>query len=292
MANLKDLRNRITSVQSTRQITSAMKMVAAAKLRKAQEAIVRLRPYANKLEEILSNLSAGMESMEENSYTDIRELRNVLIVVFTSNRGLCGAFNSNSVKKAISLAEEQYTSQLENDRVSFIAVGKKAADVLKKKKYNLLNSYTEIYDQLTFENVIPIAETIMNYFTDKRFDKVELVYNQFKSAGVQVLTEEQFLPIKPDEEEEGSMKHDYIFEPSKEFIVSELIPKSLKIQFYKALLDSNASEQGARMTAMHMATENATELIRELRLYYNKARQAAITNEILEIVSGAEALKG
>lgn len=290
MGNLKEIRNRITSVSSTKQITSAMKMVSAAKLRKAQDAIVQIRPYANKLYEILVNLSSSLDSTEENPYSKQRQINNVLIVLITSNRGLCGAFNSNAIKKAISLANNEYATQLKNKKVSFITIGKTATNYLKSRKYNIAGSYNEIYERLTFKNVSAIAETVMSSFVKGDYDRVELVYNQFKNAGTQVLTTEQFLPVQMD----GNKKEihlDYIFEPSKEYIVKDLIPKSLKIEFYKAILDSNAAEHGARMTAMHKATDNATDIIRQLKLTYNKERQAAITKEILEIVSGANAQK-
>ncbi|HET6245721.1 MAG: ATP synthase F1 subunit gamma [Bacteroidetes bacterium] len=294
MANLKEVRSRITSVSSTQQITSAMKMVSAAKLRRAQDAITQMRPYASKLKEILENLSSTLESSADNPYSKQRTVKNVLIVVVTSNRGLCGAFNANVVKQASKLASETYA----NSNVSVLCVGKKATDYFKKSKYNIIGSdmprrLHELFDDLSFANVFPIAEVIMELFVKGEFDRIELVYNQFKNAAIQVLTTEQFLPIKPLEVSASgsSFTSEYIFEPNKESIVSELIPKSLKIQFYKALLDSHAAEHGARMTAMHKATDNAGELLKSLRLTYNKARQAAITNEILEIVGGAEALK-
>jgi F-type H+-transporting ATPase subunit gamma len=289
MANLKEIRVRISSVSSTKQITSAMKMVSAAKLRKAQDAILQLRPYANKLEEILSSISENMDTAEENVFAKQKELKKSLVVVITSNRGLCGAFNANVIKKALLIAEENKEHHVET---SFIAIGKKSRDFLKAKSLSTVNSYVEIYDDLSFANISTIAQTLMEYFIDGKFQRIEFVYNQFKNAGVQILTREQFLPIKISEKKEKKFHHDFIFEPNKEYIVQELIPKSLKIQFYKAILDSNASEHGARMTAMHKATDNATELLKDLRLTYNKARQASITKEILEIVSGAEALKG
>lgn len=289
MGNLKEIRSRITSVSSTKQITSAMKMVSAAKLRKAQDAIVQIRPYANKLYEILVNLSSSLDTSEENPYSKQRQANNVLIVLITSNRGLCGAFNSNAIKKAISLANNEYATQLKNKKVSFITIGKTGTNYLKTRKYNIIGSYNEIYERLTFKNVSAIADTVMSSFVKGDYDRVEIVYNQFKNAGTQILTQEQFLPVKM-ESNKKVVHLDYIFEPSKEYIVKDLIPKSLKIEFYKAILDSNAAEHGARMTAMHKATDNATDLIKQLKLTYNKERQASITKEILEIVSGANAL--
>lgn len=299
MAGLKEIRTRIESVKSTRQITSAMKMVSAAKLRRAQDAIIQISPYADKLSEILSHLSSGVNIEEENVYAQKRELNHVLLIAITSNRGLCGSFNSHVVKKVIQLAEEEYKDLLAEGRVKFLSIGKKATELLKSKNYEVIDDYSYIFDKLTFPEIVPLAETIMQCFLDERYDRIDIVYNHFKNAAVQHLTHEQFLPVKPEEiqkseesEEATSFKSDYIFEPTKEYIVEVLIPKSLKIQFYKILLDSHAAEHGARMTAMHKATDNATELIRDLRLSYNKARQNSITNEIIEIVSGAEALKG
>ncbi len=291
MANLKEIRNRIASVHSTRQITSAMKMVSAAKLRRAQEAIQQMRPYAEQLRIILSYLSDAIRDEEDVPYGVERDLEKLLIVLITSNRGLCGSFNSTVIKESIQLVHEQYGSLLRKDGVDFYAIGKRGADYLRKKQYPLVGERNELFDQLTFDKVKPVAERIMEDYVLKKYDRVLLVYNQFKNAAVQILTVEQFLPVEhPDTAEDTTYATDYIFEPSKEYIVKELIPKSLKIQFYKALLDSHAAEHGARMTAMHKATDNATELLRDLRLYYNKARQATITSEILEIVSGAEAL--
>ncbi len=291
MANLKEIRNRITSVSSTRQITSAMKMVSAAKLRKAQDAITQMRPYANKLQEILSNLSASLDS-NDGVYSAQRELKNVLIVSITSNRGLCGGFNNNVIKTAKRLADTDY----KDSSVTVLSVGKKSMDAFKNSDMGIkgteLPRHNEtVWDDLTYEKSSKIAEVLMEQFVKGSFDKIILVYNQFKNAAVQEVQEEQFLPVLPPETEESlSSSVDYIFEPNKEFIVQELIPKSLKTQFFKALLDSHASEHGARMTAMHKATDNASDLIDELKLSYNKARQAAITGEILEIVGGAEAL--
>ena len=270
-------------------------MVSAAKLRKAQEAITRMRPYANKLHYILTNLSdtLAMDEGEDNLLGQDREINRVLIVVITSNRGLCGAFNSNIIKAALQLAYGEYGTYLKQNALDFYGIGRRGIDYLKRKHYNLVHERTDLQDGLNFEKATPVAEDLMDKFLKKKYDKIFLVYNQFKNAAVQVLSTEQFLPVRvssSDEEENAFI--DYIFEPSKEYIVRELIPKSLKIQFYKALLDSNAAEQGARMTAMHQATVNATELLRDMRLHYNKARQSSITKELLEIVTGAEALKG
>ena len=285
MANLKEIRNRISSVSSTMQITSAMKMVSAAKLKKAQDAITAMRPYADKLTELLQNLSATLDSDTGSMYADDREVNNVLIVAISSNRGLAGAFNSNIVKECKALAEEKYAGK----EVSFLTVGKKADDIL-NKSFTVIDNNTAVFDELTFDNVATIAEELMQGFADKKFDRIELVYNKFKNAATQIVTVEQFLPILPIEGGSSAATADYIFEPSKPEIVNELIPKALKTQLFKGIRDSVASEHGARMTAMHKATDNATELRDALKLQYNKARQAAITNEILEIVGGAEAL--
>ena len=285
MANLKEIRNRITSIKSTMQITSAMKMVSAAKLKKAQDAIVAMRPYSSKLTELLQNLSATLDGDTGGAYSKQREVSKVLLVVVTSNRGLCGGFNSSITKEVVKTISEKYTDV----SVDLFAIGKKGADVL-SKEYNVVATRNDIYDELTFDNVAGIAEKLMNLFAEGTYDKIELVYNQFKNAATQLPQVEQFLPIKPIEGGEAITNSDYIFEPSKLEIVDALIPKSLKTQLYKAIRDSFASEHGARMTAMHKATDNATDLRDELLLTYNKARQAAITNEILEIVGGAEAL--
>ncbi len=284
MANLKEIRNRIASVSSTMQITSAMKMVSAAKLKKAQDAITAMRPYANKLTELLQNLSATLDADSGSKYSEHREIKNVLIVAITSNRGLCGAFNSNIIKRATAVAESY------DANVSVVAIGKKANDAL-SKNFEIISNQSPVYDDLTFDNVAAIAEMLMEQFESKAFDKIEVIYNKFKNAATQEIMTEQFLPIEPLEgDTNGNL--DYIFEPSKEEIVETLIPKSLKTQLYKSIRDSFASEHGARMTAMHKATDNATELRDQLKLTYNKARQASITNEILEIVGGAEALNG
>jgi len=286
MANLKEIRNRISSIGSTMKITSAMKMVSAAKLKKAQDAIVAMRPYANKLTELLQNLSATLEAEDGGILTEQREVNKVLLVAITSNRGLCGGFNSAVIKGTRNIIETKYAGK----EVRVLTIGKKGNDLL-AKDFAIYSNKSEIFDDLTFENVAAIAEDLMFQFTNGKFDKIEIVYNQFKNAATQILTQEQFLPILPPDTENVT-NADYIFEPSKAEIVEGLIPKSLKTQLFKAIRDSYASEHGARMTAMHKATDNATELRDDLLLIYNKARQAAITNEILEIVGGAEALKG
>ncbi|MCH7524805.1 MAG: ATP synthase F1 subunit gamma [Bacteroidetes bacterium] len=284
MANLKEIRNRISSVSSTMKITSAMKMVSAAKLKKAQDAITAMRPYANKLTELLQSLSATLDGDSGSKFSNQREVKKVLIVAINSNRGLCGGFNSNILKESVKLANDVYANQ----DVSFVAIGKKANDAL-SKNFNVISNHSDVFDDLTFNNVAEIAQMLMDKFEEGEFDKIELVYNKFKNAATQIIMTEQFLPIVPAESE-TNLNLDYIFEPSKVEIVETLIPKSLKTQLYKAVRDSFASEHGARMTAMHKATDNATELRDELKLTYNKARQAAITNEILEIVGGAEAM--
>ena len=282
MANLKEIRNRISSVSSTMQITSAMKMVSAAKLKKAQDAITAMRPYSNKLTEILQGLSSSINS--DNKYAQKRIVKKVLIVSITSNRGLCGGFNSNIFKKSTELASSVYN----DSDVSFVAIGKKGNDFL-QKSFNVESNHIDIFDNLNMESVSLIAESLMEKFVNEDFDKIDIIYNKFKNAATQVVVNEQFLPIS-DIEEDASNNTDHIFEPSKIEIIEELIPKSLKNQLFKAIRDSWASEHGARMTAMHKATDNATELRDQLKLAYNQARQAAITNEILEIVGGAEAL--
>ncbi|MDP1620701.1 MAG: ATP synthase F1 subunit gamma [Bacteroidales bacterium] len=296
MAGLKDVRIRIASVKSTQQITNAMKMVAASKLRRAQTAIIKLRPYAAKLREILQNLSASIDHSDENVFSQERKPEKILLVVIASNRGLCGAFNSNIMKMAVHFTETTYSQQFSKNNVSFITIGRKASEYFRKRKYNVLESHDELFDQLTFANASILAEKLMKGFAAKDFDRIDLIYNQFKNAAVQRLIVEQYLPIAPPQAMAQSpvarVEADYIFEPDKEVIVRELIPKTLRIQLFKAALDSFASEQGARMTAMQKATENAKDLLRDLNISYNKARQNAITNAILEIVSGAEALKG
>jgi F-type H+-transporting ATPase subunit gamma len=289
MANLKEIRNRIVSVGSTMQITSAMKMVSAAKLKRAQDAITQMRPYATKLQEILANLSATLD-LSENVYSEQREVKNILIVGVTSNRGLCGGFNNNIIKRVNYLVNEEYKGI--NTKV--LCLGKKIKDVYKRTpNYYIPEELTQaedIFSNLTFSHTAEIAAFLMERFEQKEFDKVVVVYNSFVNASSQDIKTEQLLPIVPTISENANGGGDYIFEPSKSEIVVDLIPKSLKIQLFKGLLDSFASEHGARMTAMHKATDNAKEMKRNLTLTYNKARQAAITSEILEIVGGAEAL--
>jgi F-type H+-transporting ATPase subunit gamma len=294
MDNLKAIRIRIASFKSTRQITSAMKMVSAAKLRKAQDKIVRLRPYANKLHELLVELTQSLADSEvENIYGRVSSPEKVLIVVITSNRGLCGAFNTNVINEARRVITEKYFDQYKKGNLKLLTIGKKGFDYFRKQKITMLHEQNSLFNDLTFENVTQVSEQIMNSFRSLEFDRVELIYNQFKNAAVQNLTDEVFLPVETAPA--GKVRNpptDYIYEPGKEDIIKELIPKSLKIQFYKAVLDSFVAEHGARMTAMHKATDNATGMIRDMTLQYNKARQAAITNQILEVVSGAEALRG
>ncbi|MDM9629931.1 ATP synthase F1 subunit gamma [Robiginitalea aurantiaca] len=285
MPNLKEIRNRIASVSSTMQITSAMKMVSAAKLKKAQDAITAMRPYSDKLTELLQNLSANLDADTASNYADVRKVDKVLIVSISSNRGLCGAFNSNIVKQSVSLVQGEYG----NKQVDFVTIGKKADDLL-SKRHTVVSNHNKVYDNLTFEEVAPIAEDLMAHFTEGRYDRILLVYNRFKNAATQIVITEQFLPIQAEVESEQQGSADYIYEPSEAEIVEQLIPKSLKTQLFKAIRDSYAGEHGARMTAMHKATDNAGDLKDQLTLTYNKARQAAITNEILEIVGGAEAL--
>lgn len=290
MANLKEVRNRISSVTSTQQITKAMKMVSAAKLKRATNAIVQLRPYATKLRDILAEVSASVEG-NNSPYTVDRIPTKVLIIVVTSNRGLAGAFNANAIKTANNLIATKYADQFARGDVSIVAIGKRGHDFFAKRDFNVIGNHNELYNQLDFENVSIIAESIMEHFRDEKVDRVEIVYNQFRNAAVQILTSEQLLPLLPETKEgEEKVELDYIIEPSKEKIIEELIPKSIKIQLYKAVLDSHASEHGARMTAMDKATENAGDLLRDLKLSYNQARQAAITTELTEIVSGAAAL--
>ena len=294
MANLKAIRIRITSVKSTRQITSAMKMVSAAKLRRAQDKIVRLRPYANKLHEILVGLSQSLADSEvENIYGRRSSPDKVLIVVITSNRGLCGGFNANVIKEARRVVSEKYKDQFINGNLWVLTIGKKGYDFFRKQKIKMLPEQNNLLNNLTFENVALVAEQVMKSYVSLEFDRVEFIYNQFKNAAVQNMTNEIFLPVETVTSGKiNAAPVDYIYEPDKEGIVRDLIPKSLKIQFYKAVLDSFVAEHGARMTAMHKATDNATTMIRDLTLHYNKARQSTITNQILEVVSGAEALKG
>ncbi|HWL00512.1 MAG TPA: ATP synthase F1 subunit gamma [Parapedobacter sp.] len=291
MANLKEVRNRITSVTSTQQITKAMKMVSAAKLKRATNAIVQLRPYAEKLREILANVSASVES-GASPYTVDRKPNNVLVVVIASNRGLAGAFNTNVIKAANQLIAERYSEQLRAGNVHIIGIGKRAQDYYLRRNYQVVGNHNDLFLELNFENTSKITEVIMEGFASGEYDRVELVYNRFKNAAVQILTTEQLLPLLPANEESGpsEIEVDYIIEPSKEKIVEDLIPKAIRVQLYKAVLDSHASEHGARMTAMDKATDNAGELLKSLKLSYNQARQAAITTELTEIVSGAAAL--
>ncbi len=284
MANLKEIRNRITSVSSTMQITSAMKMVSAAKLKKAQDAITAMRPYSEKLTELLQNLSATLDGDTGGEFTTQREVKKVLLVAITSNRGLCGAFNSNVIKEV-----KNRTAFYAGKQVDVFAIGKKGNDILNKTN-KVIDNQSAVFDNLTFENVALIADALTQKFVSGEYDKIELIYNQFKNAATQVVQTEQYLPLAPVKSDLNVVPSDYIFEPSKEEIVLTLIPKSLKTQLYKGIRDSFASEHGARMTAMHKATDNATALRNQLKLTYNKARQAAITSEILEIVGGAEAL--
>jgi F-type H+-transporting ATPase subunit gamma len=291
MANLKEIKNRITSISSTMQITSAMKMVSAAKLKRAQDAITQMRPYAEKLQEILGNLSATLD-LSENAFSEQREVKNAYIIAVTSNRGLCGGFNNNIIKKVNVLLNDEYAGY--NTKV--IAVGKKVNDALRRSDANYrpegIGAAEDMFNDLSFERSSDLAQLLMDDFASGKVDKIVVVYNKFKNAAIQEVIEEQILPIVSNEVEGSASAGDYIFEPSKSEIVEDLLPKSLKIQLFKALLDSQASEHGARMTAMHKATDNAGDLKKDLTLSYNKARQAAITNEILEIVGGAEALNG
>lgn len=285
MANLKEIRNRIASVSSTMQITSAMKMVSAAKLKKAQDAITAMRPYASTLTELIQNLSGALDGDAQNPYIQLREKQAVLIIAITSNRGLCGAFNANIIKKTRQLIDEDYANQ----KVSLLTIGKKGSEILNKTG-KVISSHDSLFDDLSYENTGEIAQQLMDQYEAKEYDEVVLVYNRFKNAATQIVEVEPFLPIVAEAETQSESSADYLFEPSQSEIVNDLLPKSLKMQLFKALRDSFASEHGARMTAMHKATDNATELRDQLKLTYNKARQAAITNEILEIVGGAEAL--
>jgi F-type H+-transporting ATPase subunit gamma len=298
MPGLKEVRIRIASVKSTQQITNAMKMVAASKLRKAQNAIIKLRPYAAKLNDIMQNLSGSVDNASDSPFTQVRIAEKILLVVITSNRGLCGGFNSNIIKATLNLLSTEYSEQLRKGNVTLITIGRKGSEFFRKRGYNVVESHDDLFDKLTFDNVAPLAEKLMKAFAGKEYDRVQIIYNQFKNAAVQRLVVEQYLPILPvppgpSAPDAMHTKHpDYIFEPDQETILQLLIPKSLRIQLYKSLLDSYASEQGARMTAMQQATDNARELLRALQISYNKARQQAITKELLEIVAGAEALKG
>ena len=284
MANLKEIRNRISSVGSTMQITSAMKMVSAAKLKRAQDAILQMRPYANKLTELLVNLSSSLDSAEGGEFSSERKINNVLLVPITSNRGLCGGFNANIIKQTLSLINDY-----KDNNISILSIGKKSSEYFKNNNYTPISTHDEVFNNLNYESIAQISEDIMQMYLDEKFDKVILVYNQFKNAATQNVMSENYLPVESPQEDDSTIG-DYIFEPEKKEIIEQLIPKSLKTQLFKAVLDSHASEHGARMTAMHKATDNASELKKDLTLSYNKARQAAITAEILEIVGGAEAL--
>ena len=285
MANLKEIRNRISSVGSTMQITSAMKMVSAAKLKRAQDAILQMRPYANKLTELLVNLSSSLDSAEGGEFSSERKINNVLLVPITSNRGLCGGFNANIIKQTLSLINDY-----KDNNISILSIGKKSSEYFKNNNYTPISTHDEVFNNLNYESIAQISGDIMQMYLDEKFDKVILVYNQFKNAATQNVMSENYLPVESPQEDDSTIG-DYIFEPEKNEIIEQLIPKSLKTQLFKAVLDSHASEHGARMTAMHKATDNASELKKDLTLSYNKARQAAITAEILEIVGGAEALK-
>lgn len=294
MANLKEVRTRIESVNSTKQITSAMKMVAASKLRKSQNAIMALRPYAEKFTEILERSATG--GQKSTVFAENRELDRVLIIPLSSNKGLCGVFNANVIRETINLIKEEYQNMLDEGKLDILCVGSKVEESLKFKKYPVTGNENAILDNLTYENAAALAEKLMRYFEEKKYDRIIFVYNQFKNAATQIMVHEQFLPIvsqqPADNDTASDMEIDYIFQPGREEIYNEMVPKSLKMQVYKILLDSFASEQGARMISMTQATDNATELLKELNLTYNKARQSAITNELVEIVSGADALKG
>ena len=289
MANLKEVKERINSVSSTQQITKAMKMVSAAKLRRAQDRIIQMRPYSQKLTAILNNISSGIEGSADIVYAQEREVRNVLIIPITSDKGLCGAFNTNVLKASIIDINTHFAGK----NVTVMPMGKKALDFFKKRNFNIIADFSQVFSDVSFNNVKLAAEFVMKAYENGTYDQVVMVYNEFKNVATQFVQVEQFLPIQKAESQAGSTSSetDYIVEPSKEFIIEELVPNSLKIQFYKAILDSNASEHGARMTAMDKATENAGELLKDLKLVYNRTRQAAITNEILEIVAGAEALE-
>lgn len=292
MANLKEVRTRIQSVKSTQQITKAMKMVAASKLRKAQDAILQMRPYVQKLYGILENVAQSLDSEQQSEYSIERKINKVLVVVITSDRGLCGAFNTNSIKAALAQIKENYQEQEAKKSLWILPIGKKSFEFFKKRNYQVIDDYYEIFSHLSFEKVKEAAEFAMDGYLNEDFDRVDIIYNEFKNVATQILRTEQFLPIAQEEMEESEGQNsDYIFEPSIEYIIQEMIPRTLKVQFYKAVLESNASEHGARMTAMDQATDNAGELLNDLKLVYNRTRQAAITTEILEIVGGAEALE-
>ncbi|QJB35118.1 ATP synthase F1 subunit gamma [Chitinophaga oryzae] len=290
---LKEVRNRIKSIQSGQQITKAMKMVSAAKLRRAQDAILLMRPYALKLQEMLQNIVSNSEGNISTPLAAQRAVEKVLIVVITSDRGLCGAFNSNLIKTAKRVIREKYQDQFEEGKVEILPIGKKGYEHFAQNGYRVIDKYWQLFGSLTFENVKEAASVALNGFVDGTYDAVEIIYSEFKNAATQVYVSEQFLPIaKVENDENSKLKADFIFEPQKEVLIAELMPKILNTQFFKAVLDSHASEHGARMTAMDKATENAQELLRTLKISYNRARQAAITTELTEIVSGAAALAG
>ncbi len=292
MPSLKEVKNRITSVVSTQQITKAMKMVAAAKLRRSQERVQQMRPFAKKLNTLLQNLSAAQTDSDlDHWYSTVREERKILIIAISSDRGLCGSFNSSIFKGVNRLIEEKYSAQFAKGNVTVLTIGKKSTDYFSKRKCSVLGDFSLLFSSLSYENVSRAAQFVMEAFQQGKFDKVELVYNEFKNIATQIMRVEQYLPILPPQTTQSGAQVNYIYQPNQEEIITNLIPRSLKIQLYKAVLDSNAAENGARMTAMDKATENAGELLKQLRLTYNRTRQAAITKEILEIVGGAEALK-
>ncbi len=292
MANLKEIRIRIDSIHSTKQITSAMKLVAASKLRRAQNAIIKLRPYANKLRSIMQNVSQGVEENEEIMlYTEARKIEKVLLIPIASNKGLCGAFNGNVIKTVIKLVENEYKEYYNSKNLEIISIGKKVGELLKSKKIIVIESHEELLNNISYEKVSELSDRVIEEYKKGSYDKVVIIYNRFKNAATQILEIEQLLPITSSEEQNSTEEIDYIYEPNKTSLLKGLIPQTLRIQIFKAVLDSFASEQGARMTAMHKATDNAEELIKDLKLHYNKVRQATITNEIIEIVGGAEALK-
>lgn len=295
MANLKEIRNRISSVKSTRQITSAMKMVSAAKLRRAQDNVIQLRPYADKLAQVLYNISNNLSLIEDNPYINQQEMKRAAIVVITSNKGLCGAFNANVIKQAVHHIETSHTRLNQQGMVDVITIGKKGSEFFRSRNYNVVATYDDVFDNLNYENTALVIKELASKFLKGYYNKIEMVFNRFKNAALQELRTDQLLPLKPltDISEDDNLSSTfYLYEPGEKEIMNKLVPKIVNINFYGALLDSFASEHGARMTAMHKATDNATDLIKDLTLVYNKARQATITNEILEIVGGAEALKG
>lgn len=297
MANLKEVRTRIESVNSTMQITSAMKMVSASKLRKFQNAITALRPYADNLNKLMHDVSSDMDTSAKSVFAEMRQSGKILVIPVTSNKGLCGVFNAIVIKETEKLIKEDFKQQLEEGNVDVLCIGNKADEMMKARKYHVIGNESNLLDNLTYDNVVPFAERLMNDFKERKYDRIIFVYNQFKNAGTQILVHEQFLPIaveneNDDEKEMKTEEVDYIFQPNREDILNELIPKSLKLQVYKVILDSFTSEQGARMVSMTKATDNAMELLKELNITYNKTRQSSITNEIVEIVSGANALNG